>query len=72
MSQYSYDLLGVESYSVVEIPEAFDLSFGAEYSLRESISIFANMTNLLNSELYQWARYREYGVGAMVGVKIEF
>ncbi len=72
VSQYSYDLLGVESYSVVEIPEAFDLSFGAEYSLRESISIFANMTNLLNSELYQWARYREYGVGAMVGVKIEF
>lgn len=59
-------------YSIIEIPTTFDLRVNVEYSTRGGAVIFADLNNLLNQDLYNFARYREYGVGAVVGVKFVF
>lgn len=56
----------------VEVPAFFDLGLSVDYRLKESFVIFADVTNILNQDMYEWVRYREYGIGAMVGVRFQF
>ncbi|MFI3304420.1 MAG: hypothetical protein SNF68_06335 [Rikenellaceae bacterium] len=71
-TQIYRDLVGVESLSTINIPATFNLCARAECVLNSGVVIFCNLTNILNNDLYEWARYREYGVGGVIGAKFEF
>ncbi len=55
-----------------ELPTSFDLGLSAEYKLRGSMRIFIEGENLLNSDIYRWVGYREYGINAMAGIRMQF
>ncbi len=56
----------------VEIPATFDLGLSVEYRFKRSMLFFAEVNNLFNDDLYRWVGYREYGINAMAGIKMEF
>lgn len=58
--------------STIEIPTTFDLGVDMEYKTKGRTTIFVDLNNLINQDLYNYARYREYGIGAVAGVKILF
>ncbi len=58
--------------SSVEIPLGLDLAFNVDYRLKNGMVLFAEIDNILNSDLYKFVRYRELGVGGVLGVKMEF
>ncbi len=74
------ELLSSRDYSVVRysilyaerVPTTFDLGLSADYTLKNSMKLFAEANNILNNNIYRWVGYREYGVNAMVGVKVQF
>ncbi|MFI3306410.1 MAG: hypothetical protein R3Y68_07860 [Rikenellaceae bacterium] len=71
-SQLYCDIVGGESMSTIVTPSAINLCAEAEYTLGCGAVVFCNLTNLLNDDIYEWARFREYGVGGVIGVKFEF
>jgi len=36
------------------------------------VTLFAEGRNLCDAKLYDWAYYRDYGVGFTAGVKLQF
>ncbi len=71
-TQLYTDLMGGEYFSTIKTPTTFNLSADAEYKLNCGVVVFCELTNLLNDDLYEWARYREYGIGGLIGAKFEF
>lgn len=53
-------------------PAYFDLSAHVSYKVKSFIEVYADGYNLLNSRIYDYAYYYAHGIGAMVGVKIDF
>ncbi len=54
------------------IPTTVDLGVRVDYRLKRSINIFTELNNLLNDDLYRWYGYREYGVGFIAGLQVQF
>lgn len=63
---------GSSSLYTVKIPTTVDLGFNVDYTLKSDMVIFCELNNLLNDDLYEWVRYRDWGVGGLVGVRFEF
>jgi hypothetical protein len=55
-----------------KVPATVDLRARFNWFLRPRFALFAEGSNLCNAKLYDWAYYRNYGVGFTVGVKIQF
>jgi hypothetical protein len=55
-----------------KVPTTVDLRARFNWFLRPRFALFAEGSNLCNAKLYDWAYYRNYGVGFTVGVKIQF
>ncbi|MFI3328625.1 MAG: hypothetical protein SNH79_06070 [Rikenellaceae bacterium] len=63
-----------EIYSInpIEVNAAVDLNVFAEWNINRRASLWIEANNLLGSSLYNWARYRGYGINGMVGAKVQF
>lgn len=69
-SVYYNDASLTESTEV--LPTAVDLSAYINWRASNKLSIFAEGSNLCNSDLYPWAMYRGFGVRLTAGVKLKF
>ncbi len=69
---YVTDAAGVSSTSNIQLPITVNLKAFAEVEIKEDIVVFVEGRNLANSKLYEWMGYRENGIGAMAGVKLQF
>lgn len=49
-----------------------DLSLSADWFVSKQCTLFIEGRNLANSDIYRWAFYREYGVGCLLGFKVQF
>ena len=62
----------VEDSAVVTYPMYVDLDVTFDWFISKKCTLYAEGRNLTNSKIYHWALYKEYGVGAIMGVKIQF
>lgn len=56
----------------VQTPTTVNLSFGADWRVNNRLAIYLRGDNLANADLYRWMGYKEYGIGVIAGVKVEF
>lgn len=56
----------------IEIDSYVNISLGFEYGLMPNLSMFANIENLLNSNIYIWDKYKERSMYANVGLMWQF
>ncbi len=61
----------VELYDY-EVPVTVDLAARFNWFLSRKATLFVEGRNLCDAKLYDWAYYRDYGVGFTVGVKLQF
>lgn len=55
-----------------EVPVTVDLSARFNWFLSRKATLFVEGRNLCDAKLYDWAYYRDYGVGFTAGVKLQF
>ena len=53
-------------------PVTVDLAARFNWFLSRKVTLFAEGRNLCDAKLYDWAYYRDYGVGFTAGVKLQF
>lgn len=56
----------------VQTPTSANLRAFIDYTLKNKVTLFLEGENLANADIYEWMGYRQYGVGVMAGVKIQF
>lgn len=56
----------------VQTPITVNVKAFVEYSTKSNIVLFLEGENLANANLYRWMGYREYGIGALAGVRMQF
>jgi len=55
-----------------EVPITVDLAVRFDWFLSRKVTLFAEGRNLCDAKLYDWAYYRDYGIGFAAGVKLQF
>ena len=55
-----------------EAPFGVDLRVNFDWKVSGRVTLFAEGRNLCDAKLYDWAYYRDYGVGFTAGVKLQF
>ena len=55
-----------------KVPVTVDLAARFNWFLSRKVTVFAEGRNLCDAKLYDWAYYRDYGVGFTAGVKLQF
>ncbi len=63
---------GLESSYIVKLPTSFDLNANVDIKLNNGVILYGVIDNICNSQIYRWARYQEYGINGMIGIKLEF
>lgn len=67
---------GVETFGAMtgrfEAPFVVDLQADFEWIASSSMTFFVEGRNLANQDIYRFAGYREYGINALVGVRMTF
>lgn len=53
-------------------PISVDLQAAFDWRITSRIGVFVEAHNLCNANLYDWPLYREYGIRATAGVKLQF
>lgn len=69
MSDDLFPMVGLYDYKV---PVTVDLAARFNWFLSRKVTLFAEGRNLCDAKLYDWAYYRDYGVGFTAGVKLQF
>ncbi len=59
-------------YQTIDYPAYVDLSLSFDWFVGNRCTIYVEGRNLANAKIYNWALYKEYGIGALAGVKIQF
>ncbi len=72
LCSYSTTTSAASNISQVDLPAAFDLSLSLDWRYSDKLSIFAEGSNLCNSNIYPWPLYRGYGARFTAGVKLNF
>ncbi|MBQ0080781.1 MAG: TonB-dependent receptor [Alistipes sp.] len=57
---------------VAVLPSYANLRFNFDYFLKNNVTLYLNLDNILNQNIYHYAFYKEYGIGFKVGVKVQF
>lgn len=60
------------SKNIINIDPIVDLNIGANYKLNSCMDLFLDLDNVCNSKIYEFSHYRDYGISATAGVKIQF
>ena len=50
----------------------FDISLGAEYTIKKDIGVFIELNNLVSNKRQRWFRYPTYGANFLAGVVAKF
>ncbi len=69
LSNDLFPMVGLYDYKV---PVTVDLTARFNWFLSRKVTFFAEGRNLCDAKLYDWAYYRDYGVGFTDGVKLQF
>lgn len=64
--------LEIGFYDDYKVPVTVDLTARFNWFLSHKVTLFAEGRNLCDAKLYDWAYYRDYGVGFTAGVKLQF
>jgi hypothetical protein len=56
----------------VNYPAYVDLSLVFDWFVGKRCTLYVEGRNLANAKIYHWALYKEYGIGALAGVKVQF
>ena len=59
-------------YQSVNYPAYVDLSLVFDWFVGKRCTLYVEGRNLANAKIYHWALYKEYGIGALAGVKVQF
>ena len=82
----SADLIGSRSWTIVtaateeqeaqmasyKYPLCVDLGLTFDWFVAKQCTVYLEGRNLGNAKIYDWALYRRFGVGALVGIKVQF
>ena len=72
----SAELVGKRTWtvaeSVVSYPTYVDLGLTLDLFLNRQCTLYIEGRNLANAQIYRWALYKEYGIGGLVGIKVQF
>lgn len=49
-----------------------DLSFGSEFSINKTFSLWLDVNNVLNNKRERWVRYPSFGINVLGGLKVKF
>lgn len=63
---------GEAVYQTVNYPAYVDLSLVFDWFVGKRCTLYVEGRNLANAKIYHWALYKEYGIGALAGVKVQF
>ncbi len=55
-----------------DYPAYVDLGVVFDWFVGKQCTIYVEGRNLTNAKIYHWALYKEYGVGALAGIKVQF
>lgn len=72
---YYGDFYGNEANSQlteVSVPSSFNLSLQGIYQCYQNTRLWITMENLLNQDIYQFYRYKDYGIHLQVGIGFHF
>ena len=69
---FNLDLLPMVGLYDFKVPVTVDLAARFNWFLSRKVTLFAEGRNLCDAKLYDWAYYRDYGVGFTAGVKLQF
>lgn len=60
------------SSAVVSYPTYINLKATFDWFISKQCTLYLEGRNLTNSKIHNWALYKEYGAGGVVGVKVQF
>lgn len=67
---------GVPYYSTTEpddnLGALLDLSFGSEFNINNTFSLWLDVNNVLNNKRERWVRYPSFGINVLGGLKVKF
>lgn len=61
-----------DRFTTVSYPAYVDLSLVFDWFVGKRCTLYVEGRNLANAKIYHWALYKEYGIGALAGVKVQF
>ena len=61
---------GVKDVAI--LPSYANLHLSFDYFLRDNVTLYMNVDNILNQNIYRYAFYKEYGIGFKIGAKVQF
>ena len=61
-----------EQFETVEYKPYVDLGLTFDWFVGKRCTLYVEGRNLANAKIYHWALYKEYGIGALAGVKVQF
>lgn len=62
---------GLTNYDI-QLPNVYDFSIGADYKVRDELTVFAKMENLLHQKYQMYLDYPVTGIEFFAGVKMRF
>ena len=60
------------TFEVVEYKPYVDLGLTFDWFVGKQCTIYIEGRNLANAKIYNWALYKQYGIGALAGIKVQF
>ena len=62
----------LQAYETVEYKPYVDLGLTFDWFVGKRCTLYVEGRNLANAKIYHWALYKQYGIGALAGVKVQF
>ena len=60
------------TFETVEYKPCVDLGLTFDWFVGKQCTLYLEGRNLANAKIYNWALYKQYGIGALAGIKVQF
>lgn len=61
-----------DNLSTLKYPSYIDLSANFDWMISKTFTLYIEGRNLANADIYHLPLYKEYGTGALIGIKVQF
>lgn len=68
----AHSVEGEREWQTVSYPAYVDVTLNFDWFISKQWTLYVEGRNLANANIYPWAYYRQYGIGAVVGFKVQF